>query len=121
MSVIDQLKADFLPRSRELDFTTLTLSNGDEIKVFYAPVANTAQSDKYMPLLQQNKLQGYVELLIVRAKNEDKTPMFTGKDRDTLMKSVDPVHIVDIGNKKLGADDEADPQAEKEREEIAKK
>ena len=122
MSVIDKLKADFLPRTRELQSATFKLAeSGEELTVFFSPVANTIQSDKYMPLMAENKLEGYVELLIARAKNEDRTPMFVPADKSNLMKNIDPVLIVDIGNKILGADADYGPEAEKEAAEVAKK
>ena len=120
MSMIEKLKADFLPRTKELENDKFKLGD-DEITVYYSTVANAVQSDKYMPLMVENKIQGYVELLIVRAKNQDGSPMFAPKDKTDLMKNVDPSLIVDIGNKILGADADYAPEAAQESENIAKK
>jgi len=123
MSVIEKLKADFLPRAKEIKSCKIKLSEScEEITVYYRPVVNTVQSDKYMPLLADNKMEGYVELLIARARNEDgRTAMFKPADKADLMKNVDPAHIVEIGNIIIGADVDNGPEAEKEAAEIAKK
>jgi len=121
MNILDELKKDFIGRAKELDSAEFHLGNGENCRVYWSPVVNTIQSDKYMPLMQENKLEGYVELLITRAKNQDRTPMFTRNDKADLMKNVDPVFIVDVGNKILGADSDHSPQAEAEQAEIEKK
>ncbi len=121
MNILDELKKDFIGRAKELDSAEFDLPNGKKIRIYWSPVANTIQSDKYMPLMQENKLEGYVELLIARARKEDKTPLFKHGDKSELLRNVDPVFIVDVGNKILGADSDYAPKAEAEQAEIEKK
>lgn len=122
MSVIDKLKQDFLPRANCLESVLVRMKGSEEeIQIFFRPVANVTQSDKYIPLMQQNKTEGYVELVITRALNEDGSKMFLPKDKSSLMRDVDPDFIVDLGNKILGVDDITAPRFEEERREIEKK
>lgn len=122
MSVLDDLKEDFAPRAREMKSATVVLSDaGKSVEIYYRAQANVKQTDKYLPLMHQNKIEGYVELIIYRALNEDGTKMFKPKDKNDLMVNVDPGVLTDIGNIILGVDDASQETAEKERLEIAKK
>ena len=120
-SVLEKLRADFAPRAQEKNCCKLTLSNGEEITIWFRTCVNVIEQDKYFPLLQEGKLEGYVELLIARARGEDDTKMFKPKDKAVLMKNVDPEIIVDVGNKILGVDQESAEENKKLSAEIAKK
>ena len=68
MSILDQLKADFLPSTKQLEKSTVKLENSDEkVTVYFRTAVNAVQADKYMPLMHENKIEGYVELLLHRA------------------------------------------------------
>ncbi len=120
MSIIDKLKEDFLPKIQEKKNFEYVHEDGTSTKVYFKTVANAAQTDKYLPLLSENKIEGYVELLMQRALNEDGSKMFKPKDKQALMVNVDPNFLTDVGNAILGVDGE-DESAKKEVEEIAKK
>jgi len=122
MSVIDQLKADFLPRLNDLKSVKVTLAgSGDEMEIFFRPVANIKQTDKYLPLMQQNKIEGYVELVLNRALDETGRRIFAPKDKQTLMSDIDPEWLTDVGNAILGVDEDEAERIEKESEKAAKK
>ena len=116
MSVLDDLRADFLPRLKQLKSTTVQLKEtGSELTVYFRAVANTVQTDKYLPLMQDNKMEGYVELVLQRALSEDGKRIFMPKDKAVLMKDVDPETIVDIGNAILGMDEETREKEDAEK------
>jgi len=121
MSIIAKLKTDFLPKVTALKSVVYNFENGESETVFFRATANAAQTDKYLPLLSENKIEGYVELILARALNQDGSKMFAPKDKVDLMKNVDPEFLTEIGNAILGVDEQSVESEQKERQEIAKK
>ena len=119
MSIIAKLKTDFLPKVKALKSVVYNFENGESETVYFRATANDAQTDKYLPLLSENKIEGYVELLLQRALNADKSRMFKAKDKPALMNDVDPEFLTDVGNAILGVDSEG--ATDKEAAEIEKK
>ena len=121
MIILEKLKGDFLPKVRELKSFTYLPGSDEEITVFFKSHASAYQTDKYLPLLSQSKIEGYVELIITRALDAQGGRLFAPKDKVTLMRDVDPDFLTEVGNAILGVDDEGAAEIEKERKEIAKK
>jgi hypothetical protein len=119
MSIIDKLKEDFRPKLADLKKFKHTHADGEETVVYFRSVANAVQTDKYLPLLSENKIEGYAELVLQRALNADGSRMFKPKDKPVMMKDVDPEFLTDVGNAILGVDSEG--EANKEVAEIEKK
>ena len=119
MSIIDKLKEDFRPKITDLKSFKYVHADGDETIVYFRCTGNAVQTDKYLPLLTENKIEGYVELLLQRALNADKSRMFKAKDKPALMNDVDPEFLTDVGNAILGVDSEG--ATDKEAAEIEKK
>lgn len=66
-------------------------------KIWYKTVTNLKEEGKILELSQQGKtVEALVESLIVRARNEDGSKMFTMPDRVTLMNEVDPKILIRI-------------------------
>jgi len=119
MSIIDKLKQDFRPKLTDLKKFVHKHEDGEETTVYFRSVANAVQTDKYLPLMAENKIEGYVELLLQRALNADKSRMFKAKDKPALMNDVDPEFLTDVGNAILQVDSEG--ATDKETAEIEKK
>jgi len=119
MSIIEKLKQDFRPKITDLKSFKYTHADGDETIVYFRSTGNAVQTDKYLPLMAENKIEGYVELLLQRALTADKSRMFKAKDKPALMNDVDPEFLTDVGNAILGVDNEG--EANKEVAEIEKK
>ena len=68
-----------------------------ETKVYFKTVTNLREEGKILELSQQGKtVEALVESLIVRARNEDGTKMFTPADKPTLLNEVDPKVLIGI-------------------------
>jgi len=66
-------------------------------KIYYKSTTNLREEGKILELSQQGKtVEALVESLIVRARNEDGTKMFTMPDKVTLMNEVDPKVLIRI-------------------------
>ncbi len=68
-----------------------------ETKIFYKTVTNLKEEGRILELSQQGKtVEALVESLVVRARNEDGSKMFTMPDKITLMNEVDPKVLIRI-------------------------
>lgn len=68
-----------------------------ETKIYFKTVTNLKEEGKIIELSQQGKsVEALVESLIIRARNEDGTKMFTMADKVVLMNEVDPKVIIKV-------------------------
>jgi hypothetical protein len=68
-----------------------------EAKIYYKTVNNLRDEGKILELTQQGKsVEALVESLIIKARNEDGTKMFSAIDKTTLMSEVDPKVLVRV-------------------------
>lgn len=68
-----------------------------ETKVFYKASTTMFEESKIIELTQANKTtEALVQTLIMRARDEDGKPLFTGADKQKLMRNVDPKVILRI-------------------------
>lgn len=68
-----------------------------DCKIWYKSVTTLREEGKVLELSQQGKsVEALVESLIIRARNEDGSKMFTMPDKMTLMNEVDPKIIIRI-------------------------
>jgi hypothetical protein len=79
-------------------------------KIWYKPVTTLKEQSKLVELAQQNKtVEALVETLIMKARNEDGSKMFTMPDKVVFMNEVDPaiiIRVVGDMNDKIDAEDE---------------
>jgi hypothetical protein len=67
----------------------------DNQKVYFKNAITLKEQSKLIELASQGKqVEALVESLIVKARNEDGTKMFTMVDKPTLMNEVDPNVII---------------------------
>lgn len=68
-----------------------------ETRVYYKSVTNLKEEGRILELSQSGKtVEALVESLVVRARNEDGTKMFTMPDKITLMNEVDPKVLIRV-------------------------
>ncbi len=68
-----------------------------DCKIWYKSVTNLKEEGKILELSQQGKtVEALVESLVVRARNEDGSKMFTMPDKVTLMNEVDPKVLIRV-------------------------
>jgi len=68
-----------------------------ETKIYFKNVNNLRDEGKILELSQQGKnVEALVESLIIKARNEDGTKMFSTIDKTTLMSEVDPKVLVRV-------------------------
>jgi hypothetical protein len=83
-------------------------------KVYYKSTTNLREEGKILELSQQGKtVEALVESLIVRARNEDGSKLFTVGDKSTLMNEVDPKVLIRIVGEMNQVDDLGLDQVEK--------
>jgi len=86
-----------------------------ETKIWYKASVTLREQGKLIELAQQGKtVEALVETLIVKARNEDGTKMFTLADKMTFLNEVDPNVIIRVvGEMSSGAEDYTVDTAEK--------
>lgn len=68
-----------------------------QCKIYFKPTTTLKEQSRLIELAQQGKtVEALVESLIVKARNEDGTKMFTQGDKVTVMNEVDPNVIIRI-------------------------
>jgi hypothetical protein len=68
-----------------------------ETKIWFKSVTNLREEGRILELSQQGKsVEALVESLIVRARNEDGSKMFTVADKMVLLNEVDPKVLIRI-------------------------
>lgn len=66
-----------------------------QTRVYFKTVSTLRDESRIVELTQQGKtVEALVESILVRARNEDGTKMFTTADKPTLMNEVDPGVII---------------------------
>lgn len=77
-----------------------------DAKIYYKPSTTMHEEAKIIELTQQGKTtEALVQTLIMRARDEDGKPVFTGADKLKLMRGVDPKVILRIVTL-MGSDNE---------------
>jgi hypothetical protein len=81
-----------------------------ETKIWFKAAITLRDQSKLIELASQGKqVEALVESLIVKARNEDGTKMFSMPDKVTLMNEVDPNIIIRVvGEINSASDDETD-------------
>jgi hypothetical protein len=78
------------------DMQTISVPEWDT-KIWFKSVTNLREEGRILELSQQGKsVEALVESLIVRARNEDGTKMFTIADKMVLLNEVDPKVLIRI-------------------------
>lgn len=68
-----------------------------ECKIYFKSITSLKEEGKILELSQQGKsVEALVESLVVRARNEDGSRMFTMADKMILMNEVDPKILIRI-------------------------
>jgi hypothetical protein len=68
-----------------------------ETKIFYKTATSLKDEGRVLELTQQGKtVEALVEGLIIKARNEDGTKMFTVADKATLLNEVDPRILIRV-------------------------
>jgi hypothetical protein len=68
-----------------------------DCKIFFKDVNTLREESKIVELAQQGKtVEALVQTLVIKARNEDGTRMFTEVDKVTLMNEVDPNVIIRV-------------------------
>jgi|GEM_PF-1617517 len=72
--------------------------NGNPTLIYFRPLSTLPVKDysKVVYYATQETVEAGVDILIVRALNADKTPMFRAVERGELLRKVDPEVILDI-------------------------
>lgn len=77
-----------------------------DAQIYYKPSTTMAEEAKIIELTQTGKTtEALVQTLIMRARDEEGNPLFTGADKQKLMRGVDPKVILRVVTS-MGADDE---------------
>ena len=80
-----------------------------ETKIYFKKVTTLKEESKVLELSQQGKtVEALVESIIMRARNEDGTKMFSMPDKITLMNEVDPRIIIRVAGEMNGVKDTLD-------------
>ena len=111
MSILDQAKEHFsgqLQEKKSIEVPEWGMT------IYFRTTDSALQKDKYSNLIQQEKIEGFAELLLVRALDEHGRKKFKPKDKEILMNHVDPQVMLDIGLKILGADEDVESEVAKE-------
>lgn len=69
-----------------------------KLDIYYGPETIEVQ-DRYLNLVLARKTEGWVELLISRAKSADGKPLFRQADKILLMRESDPDLVANIGSR----------------------
>ena len=79
-------------------------------RIWYKPITTLKEQSKLVELAQQNKtVEALVETLIMKARNEDGSKMFTMPDKVVFMNEVDPaiiIRVVGEMNDKIDSEDD---------------
>ena len=105
--VLDKAKAHFAAHA-EKGMNSIEVEEWETTVYWKVGGLNFAQQSKVIELQQANKgAEALVEMLIIRALNEDGKKMFKPAEKTILMNSVDPAVILKIITA-MGEDDDLD-------------
>lgn len=108
MSVIDKATAHFEEVLAQGLRGPIDVPEWDT-KVYYKPSTTMYEESKIIELTQANKTtEALVTTLIMRARDKDGEPLFTGADKQKLMRAVDPKVILSIVTQMGGDSDEVE-------------
>jgi hypothetical protein len=94
--ILDNATSHFREKLSE-EMKTMTVPEWGNIKIYFKSVMTLKEQSKLIELASTGKtVEALVETLIVKARNEDGTKMFTMPDKMTLMNEVDPNVIIRI-------------------------
>jgi hypothetical protein len=89
------------------DMKFVVVPEWDNQKIFFKNAITLKEQSKLIELASQGKqVEALVESLIVKARNEDGTKMFSIVDKVTLMNEVDPNVIIRVVGEINSANDE---------------
>lgn len=79
------------------EMKSLTVPEWGDAKVFWKTATTLREEGKILELSQQGKtVEALVESLIVKARNEDGSKMFSFADKMTLLNEVDPRVLIRV-------------------------
>jgi len=82
--------------------------------VYYRPTTTLKEESTVLKLQQEGKtIEALVQSIIVKARNEDGSKMFSNADRVTMMNEVDPQVIIRIATTLNGVDEDSLEDIEK--------
>lgn len=85
-----------------------------ETKIYFKKSSTLKEESKILELSQQGKtVEALVESIIIRARNEDGTKMFSMPDKITFMNEIDPAIIIRIAGEMNGVNLDSMEDAEK--------
>lgn len=91
MNAIDRVKSHWSERLTEVrEIKVPEWGDADGPLIIHVKPTNMAQRSRLFKLAQEGSLMAVAETLILRARDKDGLPIFTGKDAETLMKEADP-------------------------------
>ncbi len=77
--------------------------DGEPFRIYFGP-PTIAQQDRYLPLILDNKTEGFVELIIARARDANNLPLFRRSQKEELMRILDPHVVSRVGNEMIERD-----------------
>jgi hypothetical protein len=105
MSVIDKATAHFEEVLGQGLTGPIKVPEWD-CEVYYKPSTTMFEESKIIELTQANKTtEALVQTLIMRARDSDGKPLFTGADKHKLMRAVDPKVILRVVGEMGNTDD----------------
>lgn len=76
---------------------SVTVPEWGDLKIYFKDTNTLKEESKLIELAQQNKVvEALVETLIVKARNEDGTKMFSTLDKNTFLNEVDPTVVIRV-------------------------
>jgi hypothetical protein len=94
--VIDKATAHFRNQISG-EMKSITVSEWGDAKIFWKSATTLRDEGKILELSQQGKtVEALVESLILRARNEDGTKMFTFADKMVFLNEVDPKVLIRV-------------------------
>jgi hypothetical protein len=76
---------------------SITVPEWDNVKVYFKPTVTLKEQSKLIELATQGKsVEALVETLIVKARNEDGTKMFSPAEKVVFMNEVDPSILIRV-------------------------
>jgi len=95
-SNIDKMTAHFRNKiSGEMKH--ITVPEWEDMKIYFKEANTLTEESRLLNLAQQGKtVEALVETLIVKARKDDGTKMFTIHDKTTIMNEVDPSVVIRI-------------------------
>jgi hypothetical protein len=93
--VLDKATGHFRNKLNE-EMKSITVPEWD-CKIYFKSVVTLREQSKLIELASQGKqVEALVESLIVKARNEDGTKMFTFADKATILNEVDPAVMIRV-------------------------